>query len=175
MSLNLCSKCGVKGKAGTRDAKGAWMCSKCLVFNNVLHYDRYNPETDSMRNPFQDLSEEEQRSHFIDFCYQLFGGLNKQTYALIPQYLEKYSYLEMTRAIEFFYIVKKNSKEKANKSIGIIPYVIAHSNEYYKIISNSHLKRDRTQAKTKNSEAITLEVQEQPKRSKVKMFSMEDI
>ena len=172
--MNICYKCQAQTRAGTRNAVGAWLCNKCALTNHTLHYDYYDAETDSMKTPFHEMDEKEQYQHFIDFCYQLFGGLSTDTYKRAREFNQQYSYLEMTRAIEYFYIVKKNDKTKAKKRIGIIPYIISHSNEYYKIVSAKHLKRDRTQAQVKaEQKVIELNVQNTDKPKK--QLSMEGL
>ena len=150
------------------------MCNKCALTNHTLHYDYYDSKTDSMKTPFENMEEKEQYQHFIDFCYQLFGGLATDTYKRAREFNQKYSYLEMVRAIEYFYIIKKNDKAKAKKRIGIIPYIISHSNEYYKIVSAKHLKRDRTHAQAKaEQKVIELNIQNMDKPKK--QLSMEGL
>lgn len=51
----------------------------------------------------------------------------------ISDYKEKYnySYTGMQKALVYFYDVKKNTTEKANGGIGIIPYVYQDAYRYY--------------------------------------------
>ena len=51
----------------------------------------------------------------------------------IKQYIEeyKYSYSGIRKALIYFYEVKGNDKQKANGSIGIVPYIYKEAYNYY--------------------------------------------
>ena len=42
-----------------------------------------------------------------------------------------YTYTGMRKSLVYFYEIKKNSLEKANGGIGIIPYIYDSANQYY--------------------------------------------
>lgn len=62
----------------------------------------------------------------IDYVYP---RMRKQ----INQYHEQnsYSYNDIYKALSYFYDVKKNSIEKANYSLGIVPYIYEEAKTYW--------------------------------------------
>jgi hypothetical protein len=60
----------------------------------------------------------------------------------IKEYIEKYnySYSGIHRTLQYFYEVKHNDIEKANQSLGIVPYVYAEAYRYYYAIWQAQMK-----------------------------------
>lgn len=73
------------------------------------------------------------RDDFIEYVHMLLkGNVAKRTYSLAQQWYDKgNSWFDMARALEYFYVVKKEDISKANGSIGIIPYVFNDASLYY--------------------------------------------
>ena len=69
------------------------------------------------------------------YCKELFGEDYNyiMTKKLIDRYKKEldYTYTGIKRSLQWFYEVKGNSKEKANGSIGIVPYVYKEAYDYY--------------------------------------------
>ena len=156
--MNICYKCQAQTRAGTRNAVGAWLCNKCALTNHTLHYDYYDAETDSMKTPFDGMDEKEQYQHFIDFCYQLFGGLSTDTYKRAREFNQQYSYLEMDSSLELdaadiiieLIITGAITVQLAAKAFGcpinrsiakIIIFFIGLPSFFYSIFSNKYLWR----------------------------------
>lgn len=62
----------------------------------------------------------------------------------INDYVDKYnySYSGMRKALQYFYEVKGNSIEKANGSIGIVPYIYQDAYNYHLAIWQAHQKTE---------------------------------
>jgi hypothetical protein len=70
----------------------------------------------------------------------------------------------MLRAMEWYYLVKRNDKKKAKNSIGIIPYIYEEANNYYNFFSN----------KTKKQYQNFLEAEKRAKETRVIVDTSED-
>ena len=81
------------------------------------------------------IQEEKDFDELYQYCKHLFG--KEMDFVSFKRLAEKYkqeygySYNGMTKTLKWFYEIKGNSIEKANASIGIIPYVYAEAREYY--------------------------------------------
>lgn len=71
----------------------------------------------------------------IAYINQLFG--NKCNWAMTKKYIKKfkdengYTYSGILKSLTYFYEIKKNSIDKANGSIGIVPFVYQDAYNYY--------------------------------------------
>lgn len=132
-----CRYCGTSTKKGNYDYEGCFVCQDCSATHNYLHFDNFDIIDGEVRrtSPVENLTESEQRVKLINLIHIIFNNnVNKGAYRLINLYLKKgYSYLDMIRALEYFYIIKKNSTKKSNNNIGIIPYVVEEAREYYEL------------------------------------------
>lgn len=85
--------------------------------------------------------EEKDKQEFYAYLKQLFGQYN---YTLVKRTAERfekendYTYEGMRKALYYFYEVKKNSTDKANGNIGIIPWVYNEANNYFATIENAN-------------------------------------
>jgi hypothetical protein len=77
--------------------------------------------------------EKNQRALFIDYVYKLFGSkISTAAFKLMDKYVaDGMTYIGMTRAMEWFYVVNKNPISKAKKNIAIIPYVYDKAQAFY--------------------------------------------
>lgn len=79
--------------------------------------------------------EQQEKDKFYQYCKELFGSkfdfvkINKMAEGYIKKY--GYSYSGMLKTLVYFYEVKKESVEKANGNIGIIPYTYQQAYDYY--------------------------------------------
>jgi len=123
---------------------------------------------------FENLTEQEQRQKLIQFIFSLFPEPSKSIYRLINQNIKKgYTYLGMIRALEFFYIVKKQSKVKSKNSIGIIPYVYNDAQKYFQQLNNSiyrkYLTHYQNLEKNKTGNVETVKIKESEKNLQINM------
>ena len=79
--------------------------------------------------------EEKDRKELEEYIMRLLGEsfINARVRKQIKTYREEYQYTYsgILKALKYFYEVKKNSIEKANGGIGIVPYVYKDSFNYY--------------------------------------------
>lgn len=130
-----CYNCGVNTKAGYHNYMGKFVCSECAPIIDSLHFDVFEITESGVeqKEPFLGKDESEQRYSVIMFAYNLFNQkLNPAAYSLLKKYIKKgYTYLGILRAIEYFYIVKRNNISKSKNSIGIVPYVYQDAQNFY--------------------------------------------
>ena len=88
--------------------------------------------------------EEKDRQDLYEYLNVLFKG--DYNYALVNKniktFIEEngYTYSGIKKALVYFYEVKGNSIEKANKSIGIVPYIYKDAYNYYYAIWETNQK-----------------------------------
>lgn len=131
-----CSICGKPTENGVYNVKQNFVCRSCLATYSNFYVDDFRVENGELftTDPFAGMVEEDQRAACIQYAYTLFDQkLAKRSYSMFTNYHKKgYTWLGMIRALEWFYIVRKNDLSKANNSIGIIPHVYDDAQKYYK-------------------------------------------
>lgn len=79
--------------------------------------------------------EDKDKEEFYQYVKQLFGkNFNYvMTKKLADKYIAEgqYTYHNMTKALQWFYEIQQNPIDKANGTIGIIPYCYNRAAEYY--------------------------------------------
>lgn len=174
MQMYKCSKCGKETKDSHYDYTGVFVCKSCAKIE-PWHTDRFSIEDGIIirKTPYEGLTEEQQREKFIEFAFNLLGGLDNRAYALMKNYAKKYSWLDMTRALEYFYLIKRNPVAKANKNVGIIPHVIEDSQKFYKrenmkieVKTNAFIEAVK---KSQNVETKVFEIKEKEKNDNKKI------
>ena len=164
--MYICARCHEKTDQGRYTNKNVFICRNCLPFFNELHLNYYKIENGEVItiSPFSNVNETNQRALFIDYCYKLFNNkLNPAAYRLMNSYSKKgYTWLGMLQAMEYFYIVKKNSINKSNNNIGIIPHVYLDAQKYYdyenkKQFLNYKNNLDQLKKQENNSKTIMIE------------------
>ena len=80
----------------------------------------------------QELKDREALEEYIKKLFHV-EFVDPRTQKLIKQYREDYNYTYsgILKALTFFYEIKGNSIEKANGSIGIVPYTYKQAFDYY--------------------------------------------
>ena len=72
------------------------------------------------------------RDQFIEYAFLILGNLHPRSYKIMDKYhSEGATWFDMARALEYFYVIRKNDVKKANNSIGILPYVYKEAYEWY--------------------------------------------
>lgn len=110
------------------------------------------------------------------YCKELFGEDYNyvMTKKLIERYKKEYSYTYtgMKKCLQWFYEIKGNSKEKANGSIGIIPYTYEQSREYF---YNLYLAEEKNKNYVKEDIPIReVDIASPRQRIKIKRLWFED-
>lgn len=90
--------------------------------------------------------EDKDREALEGYIMKLFGEdyVNARVRKQIKQYREEYNYTYsgMLKALVYFFEVKKNSIEKANGGIGIVPYIYKDAYNYYYSIWEAQQKNE---------------------------------
>ena len=175
--MSICSSCK-KTMSRFFWAQGKLICHNCIPYTNQLYLDKVEitEAGPKLVQPISDLCESSQRSAFINFAYTLFNcDLNKSAYPLMKVYRKKgYSWLGMLRAMEWFYVIKKNPISKAKNNIGIIPFIYNEAQEYYANANKYYLQKAQEWWKTKDIEIkeITIEKKENKKTNQIDIKSL---
>ena len=100
---------------------------------------RYSHQTCEPNNtdlvPMEGGANDPELKKLKDYISTLFG--ENANWAIINRQIKKYkeengySYSGILKSLVYFYDVKHNSKEKANNSIGIVPFVYKDAYNYY--------------------------------------------
>ena len=89
----------------------------------------------------------------------------------------KYSYIDIARALYYFYEVKNGDKEQAKeKGIGIVPYVIDESREYFRHLEQEQARKLKECQEAKNANRITVICNKPPKaKTRKQLINIENI
>ena len=84
----------------------------------------------------EETQKEKQRQELENYIIKLFNleHMSGKITLQINRYLQEhpeYTYSGIKRTLEYFYEIKKNPIEKANYSIGIVPWVYEDAKRYY--------------------------------------------
>lgn len=176
--MHKCSVCGKLVQKAIYNYNSTRTCQECIPLTEQFHINRI--EIDEAGPRLVELSfcadEKLGRQKFIDFIYLIFDGkVNPAAYRLMNNYRKKgYTWIGMIRAMEWFYLIKKNSTKKSNNNIGIIPHIYEEAQKFYK------LQADRALQKAKhwyNSKDATTEetVVEKDETRKSNLIDMSEI
>ena len=96
---------------------------------------RYAHQNCALSEEDKKTQEEKDKQDLDDYIIKLLkiDYIDARIRKQIKQYVEeyKYTYSGIKKALVYFYEVKGNSIEKANKGIGIVPYIYRTAYEYY--------------------------------------------
>lgn len=96
---------------------------------------RYAHENCQLQKEQQKTKEEKDKEMLEQYILKLFNEefINPRTQKMIKTFVQdyKYTYSGILKSLTYFYEIKQNSVEKANKSIGIVPYVYDKAYRYY--------------------------------------------
>lgn len=138
--MHKCTNCGKITTNGFYSYLGTFTCNECAPLVNKLHFDVFEINNNQVVRtpPFLGATSSEERQYVISFAYNLFNNkLSPAAYPLLNKYLKKgYTYLGILQALEFFYVVKKNSIAKSKNNIGIVPYVYDLAQQFYQTQNN---------------------------------------
>jgi len=156
--MNICSTCGEKTKQGKYNIKQKFVCQNCSVITEELFVDEiiFKEGGVELIPPFYDVDEKGMRQQFIDYLYVLFNNkINSAAFRLMNNYRKKgYTWLGMMRAIEWFFVVKRNSISRANHNIGIIPHIYDEAQQFYQYQNQKNKEKAQNYY---NSQKVTTE------------------
>lgn len=116
--------------------------------------------------------EEKEKEELFAYIKELFNG--DYNYILVDKTIKKlveenkYTYSGIMGTLHYFYVVKKNPIDKANKNIGIVPYVYEEAKNYYAAIYKANevnAGKDMTQHNTQVN-VIRIASPQLPKKKK---------
>lgn len=140
MSKN-CTICGIATEAGVYNVKHNYVCRNCLSIFTNLHVDDFKIENRKVvrESPYCGMTDDEQRSSCIEFIYTLLDQkIAPRSFSMMKNFIKKgYSWIGITRAMEWFYLVKRNDVSKAKGGVGIVPYVYDEAQAYYEKLNKS--------------------------------------
>ena len=162
-----CQKCGENVQTGFYTYDDKFVCRDCRPLYNFLHVDEYEITENGVQKISTPKDEKEERYELIQLIHKIFPAPNKSVYSLINQYIKKgYTILGMIRALEYFYIVRKNSNAKSKNNIGIIPYVYEEAQNYFHYLSQQEFKKYLSFWEESKKEIVITEVILQDKTKK---------
>jgi len=178
--MNLCHKCGKATKGGCFNFKGVFICKACSVKSQVYLFDEFVIEDGEVRivPPFSDVSEKDQRAFVIDYIYRIFNQkTNRALFSQLSQMIKRpnYTYLGIARAVEYHFVIKKQSIEKANGGIGIVPYVYEQAQTFYANESAGRMRKWITYLTNQNNEQKSIEVSVGQTPSRKKEMDMSEL
>lgn len=120
--------------------------------------------------------EKEQYKEVLEFAKKHFGSsanyplIQKQIHSFIVD--NGYSYNGIYKTLVYYYDIKKNSVDKANGAIGIVPYVYEEAKRYYYYLYLTNKKNEEKEIK---NESITIVSNPIPKKKDMgRLFSFLD-
>ena len=120
---------------------------------------RYAHKTCADQRSIEQTQEEKDQLELYKYISQLFGsGYDyPRTKRMVEKYKKEYDYTYsgMMKSLKWFYEIKGNNIEKANNSIGIIPYIYNDALQYY---YNIYLAQQRANAVRENYKVPIQEV-----------------
>lgn len=161
--MNLCHKCQKLTKAGCFNFRGVFVCKECEISSPVYMFDEFIIEDDQVKviPPYSGLDEKNQRALVIDLVHRVFNqDVSKMLYSQLQKMVQRpgYSYLGIARAIEYHFVIQKQSIAKANGGIGIVPFVYEKAQTFYASESSSRLKKWKTYLTSSKNEQKSSEV-----------------
>lgn len=169
MAKKIC-KCAICGKEFDRNAIQA-------VKHGARRYAHQTCFPDGELVPMEKKLEDEPEYQMImDYCYKLFG--ENHNWAMTKKYIKKFieenkfSLSGIHKSLLYFYDVKKNPIDKANNTIGIVPFVYQDAYNYY---YNLFMSQQNLQ-KTGEFKTVTKETVIKPPKSRglfKKLFKLE--
>lgn len=171
-NIKNCFICKKPTPNGVYNVKQNYVCRSCLDTYSNFYVDDFTIEDGEfkMKSPFEGMDEKEQRAVCIHYAYTLFDQkIASRSYRMVDSYRKKgMTWLGMIRALEWFYIVRKNDISKANESVGIIPHVYEDAQKYYKRANEIIEERYRKQIlSNKELEVKVVEISKKEKGNKL--------
>lgn len=131
----------------------------------------------------EDEQKEKDRKALENYIIKLFNleHMDGRITLQIQKYLQDhpdYTYSGIRRTLEYFYEVKKNSLDKANGGIGIVPWVYEEAKRYYYnqwLLSQKNAEKDIEQYVPKVREIIIQPPKRNPKKKKIFTFLDEEV
>lgn len=148
------------------------LCGNKLDKSTGIRYKdkNYHPECYEINKEKEDLY-----TYICElFCLKAPGPRNFQ---YIKRFKENngYTYKGMLYTLKYFYEVKKSNKDKANNSIGIIPYVYDEAKEYYSNLDFKNKKIKKIVEQQIETPKETIKITAPRRKQKRDEYCLEDI
>lgn len=147
-------------------------CQECgLMVEKIeaIHYENKNYHKDCVE------IKKERQALYKQICSIFYLKTpGPRMYTQIKNFLlEGYTYKGMMNALEYFYVIKKNSTDKSNGGLGIIPYVYKEAEEYY---SRLNYKKEKIASGAKNfSDEKRVIILKDNNEAKKEVYDLNDI
>ena len=167
--MKKCLICHKEVERGKYNVKGQFVCDFCFNAYPNLHVDNFDVVDGKLvrKGPLEDLNEEDQRGACIDFIYTLYNQkVGKALFSMLGNLRKDYTWTGIIRAMEWFYVLKKNDLSKGNGSVGIVKYVYKEANDYYDLMNTNLYNHFLSQVKEKVEVAPTQVIIHKPKEKK---------
>lgn len=126
---------------------------------------------------YEENKDREELSTYICRLFSL-KAPGPRNYSLIKKYHFEngYSYRGMINSLEYFFEIKNNKKEKANESIGIIPYIYNEAQQYFLNINkkNKDIKKVVEEQIETEKKQINIKIPKRENKKKV-AYSLENL
>lgn len=176
--MQRCSVCGELVQKTIYNYNSTRTCQNCIPVSEQLHIDRIEIGEAGPRLAELSFCADEKigRQKFIDLIYLIFNGkINPAAYRLMNSYRKKgYTWIGMIRAMEWFYVVRKNSTNKSNNNIGIVPHIYEDAQKFYKLQADKALQKAKTWYNRKDTIVEETIVEKEDNR-KIDVIDMSDI
>lgn len=128
------------------------------------------------------MKKEKDRQNLDAYIIKLFhlDHMDGRITLQIKKYLQdhpEYTYSGIQRTLEYFYEIKHNPIEKANGSIGIVPWVYEEARRYYYnqwLLSQKNAEKDIQAYVPKVKEIVIQPPKREPRKKRIFMFLDEE-
>lgn len=162
--MNLCHVCKKITKSGKFTYKGVFICQECSIQYNEYLFDEFRILDGEIHimSPISHADEKQNRLEAVDYIYNILNHkVSKAFFSQLKNLLKRpdYTYLGIARAVEYHFVIKKNSIEKAKGGIGIVPYVYEQAQAFYEQESRTRHEKFRKFLIASKNEQKTQEVE----------------
>jgi hypothetical protein len=128
---------------------------------------------------YEPVQEEQDIAKLHAYLKDLFkSGYNYQVLnRQIETYIKTgdYTYSGILKTLIYWYDIKKNSLEKSNNRIGIVPYVYDEAREYYyNLYLANEINKDKDLTKYKEPEVIEVKIKPPMRKFVLRLFNLDD-
>ena len=144
-------------------------CEQQMDKDNSIRYNNKNYHEQCLYL----YKEKEKLTNYICELFNL-KSPGPRNYTLIKKYCNEnnFTYYGMRKSLEYFYKIKGNSLDKANNSIGIIPYIYEEAKDYFYKIEKKKEKFEDLVKKQDNFQTTQL-ILKVKTRNKNKSYNLE--
>lgn len=148
-------------------------CGGSMEQNEALRFKNKNYH----KQCCQLAKERERVCEYICYIYNL-KAPGPRNYALLRKYIDEngFTYKGIFYSLKYFYEVKNGNKEKAQESIGIVPYIYDEAQKYYKELEERQTKIKQVVSQVDTIEKLGVTVSTKLNKSKLrKGYNLNDL